>query len=64
MGPYEWFLAARQLKAVDGMQSTTAVKHRPVRPVSLNPLRTGQPADRMMDDDHSIKDEAAEVEDI
>ena len=32
--------------------------------VSLNPLRTGQPADRMMDDDHSMKDEAAEVEDI
>ena len=46
------------------MQSITAVKQRPARPVSLNPLRTGQPADRMMDDDHSMKDEAAEVEDI
>ena len=46
------------------MQSITAVKQRPVRLVSLNPLRTGQPADRIMDDDHIIKDEAAVVEDI
>ena len=46
------------------MQSTTAVKQRPARPVSKNPLRTGQPADKMMDDDHSMTDEAAEVEDI
>ena len=46
------------------MQSTTAVKQRLARQVSKNPLRMGQPADRMMDDDHSMKDEAAEVEDI
>ena len=46
------------------MQSITAVKQRLPKPVSLNPLRTGQQADRMMDDDHSMKDEAAEVEDI
>ena len=42
----------------------TAVKQRPARPVSLNPLRTGQAADKMMDENHSMKDEAAEVEDI
>ena len=44
-------------------ESGRRVKQRPVRPVSLNPLRTGQPAERTMDDDHSIKDEAAEAED-
>ena len=46
------------------MSSITAVEQRPVRPASVNPLRTGQPADRMVDDDHSMKDEVAEVEDI
>ena len=46
------------------VQSITAVKQRLVRPVNLNPLRTELPTDRMMDDDHRMNDEAAEVEDI
>ena len=65
VGPQEGFLAARQAEGGRrNMQSITAVKQRLVRPVIFNPLRTGQPADRMMDDDHSMKDEAAKVEDI